>query len=352
MDDMKISRRGSLGLAGMGLAAGAMGVGAAAPAAAAADGTKPLPPHIPKFKTEIDFKDPEWNRDMSIRMGAGFDPALEKVAFIQGEVYGVRPNEPVRLLFKADGFSVHRHIPLGNGEYRRLLREIVFYRDPETREILKTWENPYTGETNTIVPIANDPFNVTISPWQMEPPSYGGLNEDKPPRRPNLNDWEYDPAGRLVVRTGIDMQYPNALQPDKWPRESSGPVNRVSEHFITWCDAKDAQNPNLNQIQTVGSWSRITPWLPFMLMGQAEGHVVYFCNDGSVPGGIDALPADVVAAAREMDEKWLHAPTKDEGPSLSSLEWYAREQTPAPVPEGWEPPKPPAEAKVFFSGGE
>ncbi|MBH0114236.1 DUF1838 family protein [Novosphingobium sp. YJ-S2-02] len=342
MDTFGLSRRQSLGL-GVGLAAGAAGL-LGNSMVSAATGTK-----VP-FRTRIDFKDPIWNRDTSLRMGSGLDPEVEGVGFIQGEAYGVRPNEPVRLLFKVDGYAISRQIPLGDGSWRRLLREIVFYRDPVTREILKTWENPYSGETVNVVPIANDPFNVTVSEWMMAPPSYGGLNKDKPARQPLLLDWEYDPTGMLVLRTGIDMQYPNALQPDKWPRESSGPVNRVSEHFITTIDPKDVENPDLLKIPSRGAWSRVTPWLPWMLMGTAPGHVMYFCNDGSVPGGIDALPRDVVAAASAMDKKWLNAPTRDEGASLSSLEHYARQFTPARVPPGWTPPQPPAEAKVFFTG--
>jgi hypothetical protein len=57
---------------------------------------------------------------------------------------------------------------------------------------------------------------------------------------------------------------------------------------------------------------------------------------------ITRLPADLVAAANAMDPKWLSAPTEDYGPSLSSLENYAREQQPAAVPPGWQPPQPPS----------
>jgi hypothetical protein len=119
-------------------------------------------------------------------------------------------------------------------------------------------------------------------------------------------------------------------------------MNRVSEHFIYVVKRADVENPHLTHIPHVGSWSRITPWLPWMMMGQAPGHVSYFTHFETMPNGVAGLPADLVAAARAMDEKWLHAPTEDYGPSLSSLENYAREQTPAPVPAGWMPPQPPA----------
>lgn len=347
MDEKKFSRRESLGLAA--LAAGAVAV----PAAAGAATKKTVKHAAPKgkpvidFVTKVDFKDPKWNRDTYARIDADVDPTKEKCGWLKGMAYGVRDNEKVRPLFKVEGFSFVRTKRLEDGSWRRMLREIVFYRDLETNEILKTWLNPYTNETVKVVPIANDPFNFTLSEFQPEPPSYGGLNKDKPPRKPFLQDWEHGPNGQMILTTGIDMIYPSALQPDKWPRESAGVMNRVSEHFIYVVKREDVENPYLTHIPHTGSWSRVTPWLPWMLMGQAPGNISYFTHFETIPDGEKGLPADLVAAARAMDEKWLHAPTEDYGPSLSSLENYAREQTPAPVPLGWTPPQPPAPAAPF-----
>lgn len=341
MDEQTFSRRQSLGLAALAVGSATLAGCAraeAAPAVAAplaAGGAAP-------FVTKIDFKDPYWTRDTYARLDADIDPTKEKVGWISGKAFGVRPNEKVRPLFKVEGFSVVRTKRLEDGSWRRMLREVVFYRDIETGEILKQWANPYTGETVRVVPIANDPFNFTITAFQPEGPSYGGLQKTQASMKPFLQDWSFGADGKMVLQTGIDMIYPNALDPKKWVRESSGPMNRVSEHFIYVVDRADVENPALTHIPAVGSWSRITPWLPWMLMGQADGHISYFTHFGTAKNGIADLPADIVAAARAMDPKWLNAPTEDYGPSLSSLENYAREQTPAPVPAGWAPPKAPS----------
>ncbi|MED5545293.1 MAG: DUF1838 family protein [Pseudomonadota bacterium] len=351
MDEMKFSRRQSLGMAGLG-AGLASGLVAAPSLAQAATGAKGPSAKTPAFKTKIDFKDPEWNRDTYVRIDADIDPTKEKVGWLKGKVYGVRPNEPVRQLFINEGFSVVRSVRQEDGSYRRLLREIVFYRDIETGKLIDKWYNPYTDETVDVVPIANDPFNFTISQWAPEPPSYGGLNKDKPPRKPFLMEWEEGPNDTLILRSDIDMMYPNGLTPDKWVRESSGPFNRVSEHFIYTVNRKDVVNPKVTHIQHVGAWSRVTPWLPWMLMGQAEGHINYFNNFTTAEDGIAGLPDDLVAAARNMGEKWLHAPESDYGPSLSSIENYIHDHEPAPVPEGWEPPKAPAAPQPLQRGGQ
>ncbi len=342
MDEMKLSRRNSLGILGLAGAAAAV-PGAVAAATSAKSGHKvPAGKQQFPFITKIDFKDPLWTRDTYARIDGNLDPAKEKCGWLKGKAFGVRDNEKVRPLFGVEGFSLTRTKRLKDGSVRRMLREIVFYRDLETGAILKEWHNPYTDETVRVVPIANDPFNFTISSTVPELPSYGGLQTEKRAPKPFLQDWTFGPDGNMILTTDIDMIYPNALQPEKWPRESSGPMNRVSEHFIYVVKKADVENPHLTHIPHIGSWSRITPWLPWMLMGQAPGHINYFTHFETIPDGIKGLPADLVAAARAMDEKWLHAPTEDYGPSLSSLENYAREQKPAPVPAGWSPPQPPA----------
>jgi len=293
------------------------------------------------FLTDIDFKNPEWNRDTYARLDHDIDPTKEKVGWLKGKVFGVRPNEVVRELFIMEGFSVVRSKKLEDGSYRRMLREVVFYKDIKTGEILETWENPYTNETVRVVPIANDPYNYTISQWKQVPNAYQGDGKE-PPKVPFLLNWEEGPNDTIILNTGINLFYPNRLQPDKWVRESGGAFNRVSEQFIYVFNKSDVENPNMTHIPAHGSWSRITPWLPWMLMGQAEGHISYFTSFHTLPGGIAELPEDIREAARAIDPKFLSAPTEDYGPNVSSLEAYAVEQTPAPVPDGWEPPKAPA----------
>ncbi|MGA1797214.1 DUF1838 family protein [Sphingomonas sp. 4RDLI-65] len=330
-DGLKLAAA-TVGMMAIPKAAGAAGIAAGAVTSAS----------VPSFVTKVDFKDPKWNRDTYARMDGDVDPTREKLGWLKGTAWGVRDNEKVRPLFGVEGFSLVRVKQLEDGSWRRMLREIVFYRDLDTGELLKTWHNPYTDEDVRVVPIANDPFNYTISDFLPEAPSYGGLQKTAPaPRKPFLLDWTEGPDGTLICQTGIDMIYPSALQPDKWPRESAGPMNRVSEHFVYTVKRADVENPRLTHIPHVGSWSRVTPWLPWMLMGQAPGNVNYLCTFQTLPN-VAALPADLAAAARAMDPKWLSAPTTDYGPSLSSLEHYAHEQTPAPVPAGWSPPQPPA----------
>lgn len=313
-NDMK--RRQALRLAATAALAGATGAGQAA-TAAAKPAIRPLA-----------FNDPIWNREMSARLEGDADPKKFVYGCVTGIVDGVRDGERVRPLMRFEVFSTIRVVKQPDGSYHRLCREVVFYRSLETGKLMDEWDNPYTGERVKVVDVANDPFNYIISDFYPEPPSYGGLNKEKPPRRPFIRNWTMLDEDTVGLESDIHLYYPSALKPEKWPRESPGPMSRVSELFRYAIRRADLENPDLGHIPHHGVWNRITPWLPWMLMDQAPGHIVYSGMFGSRKS-LDAYPKDIIDRVRERYPNYLVAPEKMEGPSLSSLERYALEQKPA-----------------------
>jgi hypothetical protein len=266
---------------------------------------------------------------MVARIEADVAPGQFVNGHVTGIVHGVRDGEAVRPLLGFEVFSAIRVLKQPDGSYQRLCRELIFYRDLASGALLDEWDNPYTGERVRVVDVANDPFNYVISEYFPEPPSYGGLNADqRPPRRPLRLNWALVGDDMLVLERDIHLFYRNALDPAKWPRESSGPMNRVSEMFRYVIRREDAENPALTHLPHVGFWSRVTPWLPWMLMGPAPGHVLYVGRFHSVRP--EQVPPAVLARVKERFPQFLVAPEKWTEPSLSSLENYARTQTPAP----------------------
>jgi len=315
-----VSRRHALGLG----TAATLSIGACS--AANSSGESPTPAKVKDLI--LDFKDNVWNREAYAKLSGHTDPSKEKFGWWKGKAFGVTPNQKNLELCGFEGFSVTRLLRNEDGSYRKLLREVGFYTNLKTGEILETFENPYTGETVKVVPVANDPYNYTISEFYPEPPSYGGLNKEKKPRVPLLLDWDKR-NDTVLLTTDIHLYYPSALQPSEWPRESPGAMTRVSEMFRYYMKASDVGNPDLTSIPYIGSWVRETPWFPWMLMDQAEGHCMYVVDHGN-GDTIDIVDPRIVEAARKLDPKYLSAPLKDYGPSLSSLETYKLTETPAP----------------------
>jgi hypothetical protein len=276
------------------------------------------------------FKDPVWNRETTARIEGDTAPGKYVNGYVTGMVLGVRDGEAVRPLFGFEVFSSIRVVKQPNDSYQRMCRELIFYRDLKTGEMMDSWLNPYTNEEVRVVDVANDPFNYVISEYYPDPPSYGGLNAVKPPRRPFLRDWALLNDDTVIMQSDIHLYYRNALDPAVWQRESSGPMNRVSEMFRYQIRRDDLENPELTHLPHTGVWNRVTPWLPWMLMGPAPGHILYAGSFTTVPS-VNAVPPAVAKRVLERFPQYQVAPEKWVDPSLSSLENYARTQKPAPV---------------------
>ena len=250
----RISRRQ---FAGSLAAMGAAGIGSLAIGAAPARASR-LTPETLKGPY-LDLTTPRDNMIAMARMQGDLDPDKTKYGWYAGVVMGVRDGEPVRDLFRFEGFSCARLEPLEDGTgYQKILREVGYYRDIKSGEIMEEWDNVYTGERVRVVPVANDPFNFKIQEFFPEPPSYGGLNTEKPPRVPLLLPWE--PRGEVInLDSHIHLYYPSAMQPEEWPRESPGPFTRVTESFLYQISNADMQNEELTSLPSRGTWMRITP---------------------------------------------------------------------------------------------
>jgi len=263
-DTPSLDRRGFLQMAGAGLVA--TGVAAAVTADAQAANVD--------FVSTMDFKDPKWNRDAYARLQGDLDTSKTKVGWYGGVVLGVEPNARVRELVGFEGFSVCRLKQLEDGSWRKLLREVVYYRDPQTGALLDEWKNPWTGEVTRVVDVTNDPFNYTIGEYYPDPPSFGGQNKEKPPKVSMLLPWRKVDDETLYLTTDIHLYYPNLLNPAQWPRESSGPMIQASEMFRYVIPLQDMLDPTKTTVGYHGTWNRITPWLPWMLLGQRPGHLL------------------------------------------------------------------------------
>ena len=328
--DCRNTRREFLGVGAKAL----IGVGAAGAGigqAMAMGSNEVLQDQMPPDYATLKYSDNLWNRDAMARIMGDLDFGKQKFGWYRGTVVGVRPGEKNFNLCGFEGFSFARLKDAGNGVYEKLLCEVGFYTDLKTGEVLDEWHNPYTDEVVKVVHIANDPFNFRITPFYPKPPSYGGLNNNDTPDIPMILPFTEVGNNKVVLQSKIHLYYPNALQPEKWPRESSGEMNQVSEMFTYVIDREDLANPAITGLQFSGSWNRITPWLPWMLMGKAKGHTHYDCMMGCYDN-MDVLSPKIRAYAEKHYPTFFEAPTEWVEPSLSSLEHYANEQSPASYP--------------------
>jgi len=307
----------------------AMGLAAAAGAAFATSGARATTGKTNRIP--LRFDDPVWNREAAARLQADTNGS-QVYGHCSGVVCGVRPGEAVRPLVGFEVFSTIRVLRQADGNYQRMTKETVLYTDLATGAILETWLNPYTNERVKVVPVANDPYNWVIA-TTVQPPALPGIvnnGQAKPGGKPYLLNWKlFGPDTVLLTEDGHGY-YPNRLDPAKWPRESSGKFIQASELFRYFISRADLENPAMTHVPANGSWVRVQPWMPWMLMGTTPGHVMY---DGAFAAArtLDYIPPAVLAYVRAKLPGYLTAPTKWYGPNYTSLEHYAMEQKPAPV---------------------
>lgn len=280
----------------------------------------------------LDLRTGKGNQLAYARLQGDLDWGKQKYFWFKGYTYAVQPGKKIVDLCGASGFGAIRFEPLPDGGIRRMCREVIVYTDLKSGEVLEDWKNPLTGETVRAVHVDNDPFNYLIEDHFPTPPSFGGLNKDTPPPKiPFVLPW-YQHGDMLEMEIHIHLAYPSALQPDKWPRESAGPIAQVSEFFAHHVKAEDMQNPKLTTLDYTGTWNRITPWLPWMLMGQAPGQCQYACFMGTTKDLEQVLERPVLDYCHKNFEKYFEAPKVwSDDRSLSSLEHYATRAKPAPV---------------------
>ena len=285
----------------------------------------------------VDLRTPEGNVTGYARLQSDLDESKQRYGWFKGYVMGVRPGEKIRDLFGFAGFGVSRLETQPDGGIARVLREVGYYTDLRSGEVMEEWRNPYLDETVPVVPIANDPFNSVIRDHFSRPPQFGGLNEDDVrPALPFILPWQQR-GELLIMERHIHLYYKSALDPEVWARESSGDMVRVSEFFAHHMKGADMQNPELTSLPAHGVWNRTTPWLPWMLMGQAPGHCQYACFMGKGEDLEQVHDRALLDYAEKHHAKYFQAPEtySPDTPSLSSLELYSQEQTPA-APAGGE----------------
>ena len=262
------------------------------------------------------------------RTQSDLDPGKQKHGWFKGYVMAVRPDKATQDIFGFEGLSTSRVKVLEDGSFLKLLREVGLYTDLKTGEVMESWHNPFLDEEVKVVPIANDPFNFVYTEFEQGSPMNAGRPHGE---GPFLLPWQQR-GGRLDLETHVHLRYPNLLDPEKWPRESSGPFVVASEFMAMHCSAADMQNPDLTSVRVHGTWNRTSPWLPWMLMGPTPGFCMYSTFFGIGDDLEQVHSQQLLDYVEKNYPQYFEAPKDwDGGPNRSSLENYVQEQKPAPV---------------------
>lgn len=193
-----------------------------------------------------------------------------------GVAYSRRQGEKDVHLFDVEGMNVRACSSItdatGKKGYHLVSRELLLYLDKDTGEVLKTWDNPWTGETVDVLQVANDPVNFKAYEVERDgsPAIWGGEIKG--------NQWWY--------RSTFPLWYPNPLAGD-FQKEIGGTYH-ATEMFNFFGRTDDLLDPATKTAQVWVGWARMSDWLPWMGMNGREG-VIYMHTSGKKLSGYDEL---------------------------------------------------------------
>lgn len=224
-------------------------------------------------------------------------------------IYAVLPGERPREIMKMDGYNVGRFVKAEDGSVQLISREVSYYKDLKTGEILKEWVNPFTNEKNTVLHVANDPVNARFpAPKAGDPGRF--------PFMVNGDD--------VILRMDVPLAYPNPLPPTEFPAESAGAMYTGSEHFTFFGKTKDLDDAKATSVPATWAWARTGPWLPWMKMGSRPGYVLY-SGHGKKFLKFDELPADVREFTKANFPQYQTSPATFVTPNETSWTYYKKQ---------------------------
>ena len=273
----------------------------------------------------FDPRDPVHNMTAFVRCLGDASGERDAVNWYKGAIFSVIGDDKANQhLLGFEGFSVCRTVPQADGTYRNLQREVLYYTDRFSGEILSKWNNTVIGEEVRVVHVYNDPVNSHYAPEFEQ--KFG--DEGEKVKFPFILPWTFMGDSAMTV-FDVNARWKNTLDPAKWARESAGAHIRVCETLTMYMNRGELDDPACTSINYLGAWQRMGPWCPWMLMGQRPGHLFYRGHYRKIPGGVEALPAHLLEYTQANFPDYLKAPSEWIEPNLTSFETYARDQQPA-----------------------
>jgi hypothetical protein len=242
----------------------------------------------------------------------------------QGRMYSRAPGEKDRLLFNLQGTNVRQCVTISDPKrgvgYRLVSRELLFYIDPKTGEIAKTWVNPWTNETVDVIQTANDPVNSR--------PAFPFDDAGKP--SPGAVFPGELKGGKALIAIEVPLFYPNPLGGDY--QNYVGGTYHSMEVFDFFADGPSLTDPKKDVNDVEVAWLRLSPWLPWMKMGDRDGILVFNAVGKRVSAGVEDLPPVLKAAIAADYPTYVTPPPLDDARPNETSWTFFKKKTPVAAP--------------------
>ncbi|MCG8507013.1 MAG: DUF1838 domain-containing protein [Sphingomonadales bacterium] len=264
---------------------------------------------------QLDPNDPTDAVKMARKLHCSLEDAKPIVYQWKGRLYSRVQGERDRHLFNLLGMNVRTCGTVTNEArgygYRMVSREIMLYLDPRTNEVLRSWENPWTGKTVDVIHVANDPVNSRGATH--------AVGRDGTPFR----FYGRFAGGRVFASFEVPLFYTNALGGDYQPYV--GNYYHAMEMFNFIIDEDDLLDGGKDTASTaVVTWGRLAQWLPWMEMGARPGIMVANATGRKLPSWDDLDPVMIAEIDANYPVYREPPPLDDTRPNETSWTYFKK----------------------------
>lgn len=294
--------------------AGALAAAGAMPALAASSSPK-------RERLGLDLDKPLDNVSAYMKMRATIESG--EVMFWYGGVLDLCVvGEAMRPLVSYETLVRRRVARQGPAEWLMTDWEGTFYRDFVTGEPIKNLLNPITNETVQVLDYLEGP--VTFRYTEMEPRIIGSRDVLKKEGKPFHYPWRVAGDDIWMSKSGY-IKTAAFLDPVKWPRASSGPDLHVSQTSVLNSKLSEVEDPNVATVDAYYSYEAASSWLPWLLMGQTPGYLIWHAS-GKKIRAFDEAPPELIANMQKIHPVMFE---KDPWKDYTSVFLMYRDQRPA-----------------------
>ncbi len=237
----------------------------------------------------------------------------DSVFWWKGYIYSYIPGKPSQRLFLIEGYNIARVEPYEDG-YRMLTREVTFYSDPTSGDILERWLNPLNEREVDVIHVWNDPVNQQFMA--------------DGPRGPFVMPAEDLGNGTTCLYFDVLLAYPSPLPRSEYPLHSQSDLYQGAELFQFFVATAQLNDPTTTDIPCSTSWTRFGPWLPWMEMGDQQGNLMYQCRGAKLDGGFAGLPQHLQHYVMNNQPKYAEAPREFITPNETSWTYFKKRYPP------------------------
>jgi hypothetical protein len=236
--------------------------------------------------------DPDLLLEAYQRLSGSLDDRLV-IWWMSGTRYGV-VDAKATALYGMEVGMFHRWYRQPDGSFKAAFFELTYYSDPRTGELLRTFENPYTGAMDKV-------RHVRLGP-EIRHLTTSGLAS---PDNPMVHDY-YNSLGPAVINDD-HLWIPTSVEATiKFPKPTA-PQILLNLYTTVQGSLADALNPDLVSAPCTLEFHNVLKWEPWMQMGDHPGHMMSTAS-GRKLASLDQLPANYVAMAEEVHGKYIADP--------------------------------------------